>query len=129
MKKVITYSIFSLLSLILPLATSAQCYINNKPVPCDQGAIKWILGGSIVFMVVMVIISILFFIFWLVMFIHAISKPIENRVLWIVLMIILGIPVSIVYYFVVKRKFNKEQIQPSAQPQPPVPPQNPTTPA
>jgi amino acid transporter len=128
MKKIITASILSLLSLILPLAASAQCYLNDKPVPCDEltkGAGKWIIGGGIVFLIIMVIISILAFIFWLVMLIHAASKPIDNKVLWIVLMVLLGIPVSIIYYFIVKRKFDKGQVLP---PQPPVAPQSPIQP-
>jgi len=128
MKKIITSSIFSILSLALPIMASAQCYLNDKAVPCDEltkGAGKWIIGGGIVFMIIMAIISILAFILWLVMLIHAASKPIDNKVLWIVLMVIIGIPVSIIYYFVVKRKFDKGQVQP---PQPPVQPPTPAAP-
>lgn len=131
MKKIITSSIFSLLSLVLPLAASAQCYLNGKSIPCDEltkGAGKWIIGGSIVFFIIIVIISILAFIFWLVMLIHAASKPVDNKVLWIVLMIIIGLPVSIIYYFIVKRKFDKGQVQPPVQPQPPIQPQTPIAP-
>lgn len=51
------------------------------------------------------------FIFWIITLIHAITKPIENRGMWIVLMIFTGVIGSILYYFLEMREFNKKAMQ------------------
>lgn len=48
-------------------------------------------------------LSLVGFVFWLVMLIHACSNNIPNKVLWIVLLFLFGIIAAIVYYFAVKR--------------------------
>jgi hypothetical protein len=71
--------------------------------------------------IVLGIIGIASFVFWLLMFIHAVSKPIENKALWIVILIFTGAIGAIVYYFVVKKKFD---LQEKSKTQPPsVPPE------
>jgi hypothetical protein len=76
--------------------------------------------------IVLGMIGIASFVFWLLMFIHAASKPIENKVLWIIILIFTGVIGAIVYYFVVKKKFDlqeKSKIQPpSVPPEAPAPP-------
>ena len=82
-----------------------------------------VLGG---FFIVMMVILVVLFALWLWMIIHAASKPIENKAMWIVLMVLVGPIVSIVYYFVVKRKMDKQEVivvpQQPQQPMPPVAP-------
>jgi len=56
------------------------------------------------------------------MLIHAVSKPIENKALWIIILVFTGVIGAIIYYFVVKRKFDlqeKERIHSSETPPPP----------
>ena len=53
------------------------------------------------------------FVFWLVMLIHACSNDIPNKVLWIVLLFLFGIIAAIVYYFAVKRHCTTNYIPPA----------------
>lgn len=48
-------------------------------------------------------LSLVCFVFWIIMLVHACSNNIPNKVLWIVLLFLFGIIAAIVYYFVVKR--------------------------
>lgn len=72
---------------------------------------------------VVLIFSLAAFIFWLLMLIHAASKKIKNKTMWIVLLAV-SVPLSmffplaflivaVVYYFVIKRKFSKNNNQDS----------------
>jgi len=51
-------------------------------------------------------------IFWLVMLIHAAHKPIENRVMWLILLVLIGPIGALIYYFAVKRKFKNQEMPP-----------------
>lgn len=108
-----------LASLALPFVASAQCYLNDQEVPCEQlkGAFGWIAGIGLLFGLIVLVTTL----FWLWMLVHAATKPIENKVVWIILMVVFGPLVSLIYYFMVKRKFS----EPSA---PQVPPVGPTVP-
>lgn len=72
-------------------------------------------GGSLGFLVVVGIGLVLFvaflsiacLVFWIVMLIHAISKPIKSKALWILILLLFGILGAIVYYFAVKRGFKE----------------------
>ena len=55
-------------------------------------------------------------VFWILMIVHAATKPVENKVIWIVIMILTGIIGALVYYFAVKRKFNKPSVPPTSTP-------------
>ena len=90
-----------------------RCTVNGKEVPCDE--MKSFLGGlGLGSFVVVSVIGLISFIFWLMMLIHAIKKPIESKPVWIILMILTGIFGAIIYYFAVKRGFDKK-VPPSPQ--------------
>ncbi len=95
---------------LIPLAVFAQakCTVNGVEAPCPEGlkVAGWAVAGFGIFAIGMLVVSIAAFVFWLMMIIHAASKPIENKPLWIVLIVLTGIIGAIVYYFVVKRKFS-----------------------
>lgn len=107
-------------------ALAATCKLNGEEIPCDQladGAAKFVgfgFGLFALFSLLMLAGSI----FWIMMVVHAASKPIENRAMWIVILIFTGIIGAIIYYFVVKRNF-KEGVAPVA---PMTPPTTPSTP-
>jgi len=109
--KIMRHVFVSGLGLFLPLLASAQCFVNDKEVPCPEVP-TGVIAGLGVFFVLMLIIGLIGLIFWFWMLIHAIMKPIENKAMWIILMIIFQIPVSIVYFFVVKRKFQDPPVAP-----------------
>ncbi len=46
-----------------------------------------------------------FFVFWIKMIIHAASHEVENKTVWIIVLVVFGFLAAIAYYFVVKRKF------------------------
>jgi len=60
---------------------------------------------------VLFLVGIAAFIFWIVMLVHAASHPVENKAMWIILMVFTGVIGSLIYYFVVKRKFAKQIAQ------------------
>jgi magnesium-transporting ATPase (P-type) len=111
--------------LVQRTALAATCSLNGRDIPCDQlgegfgKAIGLGFGALALFFVLTIAASI----FWIMMIIHAASKPIENRPMWIVILVLTGLLGAIVYYFVVKRNF-KEGMAPSVMPptQPPVQP-------
>lgn len=78
---------------------------------------KGLVGSFLGFMIVMAILSIVLTIFWIMMLIHACTKDIENKVLWIVLLAFFGYIAAIVYYFMVKRPFIEKPAQPAPVPQ------------
>ena len=53
-------------------------------------------------------------IFWIIMLVHIVSKPVKNKFLWVFLLVFTGIVGALIYYFVVKRKFNKQVPLPSS---------------
>lgn len=98
-----------MLSLFSQIAfAQGTCTLNGQEVPCDEVTkqLAGFLGLGVGFMILAAVIGIACFIFWLMMLIHAASKPIENKAMWIILMVLTGIVGAIIYYFVVKRKFN-----------------------
>ncbi len=105
-----------------PAATStANCTVNGQPVPCDKifGTAGTFLGIGFALLVLFAVIGVLAFIFWLIMLIHAISKPIHDKALWIIILLLFNLIGAIVYYFAVKRHFSM------AAPANPVPPATP----
>lgn len=86
-----------------------NCFVNGKEVPCAEAIaqFKSAVGLGIGAIVGLVALGLTAFVFWLMMLIHAASKPIENKAMWIIILIFTGIFGAIVYYFVVKRKFSK----------------------
>jgi hypothetical protein len=113
MKKTIQGAAATLAGLMLPLATLAQsaCKVNGKEIPCEDvyKVAKPFIGLGIGLFAVFAIVGIFFTIFWIWMLIHAATKNIENKALWIILLIIFQGLAAIVYYFAVKRPFDKNQ--------------------
>jgi hypothetical protein len=107
MKK-ITASLTSILGVFVPLLAKAKCTVNGKDVPCDEffADFGWVFLaiGAFVFALIG---------FWLWMLIHAIKNNIPNKILWIVLLLFPSINglAAIVYYFMIKRKFDGGEMQ------------------
>lgn len=83
-----------------------ECTLHGKKVNCDKLVEEWVglLKMWFTALIIFWIVSLIGFIFWLMMLIHAIWAPIDNKALWI--LIILFVPFwFILYYFLVKRKF------------------------
>jgi hypothetical protein len=113
MKKIIQGVIISFAGLMLPLATLANegCRLNGREVPCEDlyKAAKPFIGLGIGLFAFFALVGLLLTIFWIWMIVHAATKNIENKALWIILLIIFGFLAAIVYYFAVKRPFDKNQ--------------------
>jgi hypothetical protein len=61
---------------------------------------------GIIIILLILIISIVFIIFWIFMLINAIKRDFKNsneKIIWILVIILTGIIGAIIYYFVVKR--------------------------
>lgn len=89
--------------------TTTGCELNGEPIPCEELTKQFggLFAGLGVMMIVIPIIALVGFIFWLMMVIHAASNPIENKALWIIVLIFTGVFGAIIYYFAVKRHFGK----------------------
>lgn len=89
---------------------AARCSANGVEIPCDElghrvgGFISWGIG----IILLLLAIGIWAFVFWIMMIVHAATKPIEDRGMWVILMVFAGIIGALIYYFVVKRKFDKQ---------------------
>lgn len=98
---------------MLPLAALAEgvCKVNGKDIPCEDlyRTAKPFIGWGIGLLAFFALIGLLLTIFWIWMIVHAATKNIENKALWIIMLIIFGHLAAIVYYFAVKRPFDKNQ--------------------
>lgn len=111
MKNKIVVSI--LISLLLSagyfVSAKMECSLDGEEIPCDVmgEAAKWIFGAGLI----AVVISLIFFlagtVLWISMIAHASSRPIENKKFWIAFIILFGAIGAVIYYFTVKRKFDK----------------------
>jgi len=85
--------------------------------------------GLIIFWLIFMLISILFFAFWIWMLVDCVKRDFDQKVLWIILILVLGWIGAIAYYFVVRRKNGKASEITPTQTAPPVvqPPALPTS--
>ncbi len=89
-----------------PISTHATCKLNWQEVNCAQmaeAAKSWLsigLWGFLIFWVLFLLGGI----FWLVMLIHAISNPIPNKAVWIIVIFFGSLFGAIIYYFVIKKR-------------------------
>lgn len=88
-------------------ATTAKCTLNGQQIPCEElgKQIKGVLGWGIGALIAIAVVGIWATVFWILMIVHAAKNEIENKAMWIILMVFTGIIGTIIYYFVVKRKF------------------------
>jgi len=87
--------------------SKSTCIVNGKEVDCAVMADDiWIFFGNILqYGLILGVIGLLSTIFYIWMLVHAISKPIPNKVVWILVIFFLSPIGMIVYYFAIKRKF------------------------
>lgn len=92
----------------------AKCTVNGREVPCEVVGeqIKRALGWAVVLFVIFAALVIWATVFWIMMIVHAANHNVENKAMWIILMVFTGIIGALIYYFAVKRKFNKQQVPP-----------------
>jgi len=88
----------------------AKCTVNGREVPCEEAArqLKTFLGFGLGALVLVFAIIIAAAVFWIMMLVHAASHQIDNKAMWIILMVFTGIIGALAYYVVVKRKFNQK---------------------
>lgn len=87
--------------------SAGKCTVNGQQVPCEEAGrqIKSFLGWGLGFFAFSAAVGIAITVFWITMIVHAASHQIENKAMWIILMVFTGIIGTLTYYFVVKRKF------------------------
>ncbi|MFA7654289.1 MAG: PLDc N-terminal domain-containing protein [Candidatus Magasanikbacteria bacterium] len=102
------------------LAQEAACKLNGQEVPCDKmlekagGVVGWGIGMILLIGLIFFGLGIFCFVFWLLMLIHAASKPINDKVVWVLVIVFTGIIGALIYYFVVKKEFDKKIQHPVA---------------
>lgn len=117
MLKTITKSaVFSSLTLgLLTIANqvafaAAKCTVNGQEVDCAElgNQVKGFLGWGIGIFILFAALGIWATVFWIMMIVHAVKHNVENKAMWIILMVFTGIVGALIYYFVVKRKFSNQ---------------------
>ena len=90
----------------------SPCYLNGRMVPCEQlaNATKGFLGYGLAMFGIVLVLGLLSTIFWIMMIVHVATKPVENKAMWIILMVLTGVLGSIIYYFAVKRPFDQQAL-------------------
>ena len=68
---------------------------------------KQLLGAGIGLTLLFAAISIAALVFWIMMIVHAASHNINNKAIWIILMVLTGIIGALIYYFAIKRPMNE----------------------
>lgn len=116
MLKIITKSMFFLLALSLMIAINQVALATEEYVFNGQevnyaglenkvkGILGWALGGFLVIFALVICSTV----FWIMMIVHAAKHEVENKAMWIILIVFTGIIGALIYYFVVKRKFSKQ---------------------
>ena len=85
---------------------AGKCTVNGQEVDCAElgnkikGFLGWGIGGFLLFAV----LGIWATVFWIMMIVHATKHDVENKAVWIILMVLTGIVGALIYYFAVKRK-------------------------
>jgi len=74
----------------------------------DSGGLSGFLALGVFLILFIVFIVFASIIFWILMLIHAITKPIKTKAVWILILLLFGIIGAIIYYFTVKREFDKK---------------------
>ncbi len=73
-------------------------------------AMAGLLVGGVVFMLFIVALSIASIVFWIIMLVDCVQrnfKKSDERIIWILVIVLAGAIGALVYYFVVKRKAKK----------------------
>lgn len=117
------------------------CTLNGQPIDCGELADKAapFLGIGIGLIVLFVILSIVVFVYWLLMLLHAIRHNSPDRTLWIVVLVVsllmgLALIGAVVYHLAEKKKAEQagqppvSPMQSPASPQAPQPPEPPQPP-
>ena len=89
-----------LFSLLQP--AFAQCTLNGEDVPCeDMPAWFWAIWP------VFCCVGVVFLAFWVWMLVDAIKNKSDNQMIWIIVLLLVGVPGAIVYFFMGRGKGTK----------------------
>lgn len=93
-----------------------RCMVDGEEVPCDETTTQavtkttTILSWGLVLIIVGAIIIIWMIVFWIMMLVHAIKHEKENKAIWVIVMVITSFFGALAYYFIVKRKLDKDLV-------------------
>jgi hypothetical protein len=93
--------------------TAGGCYVNGEPASCAQA------GGIVAaIMIPMLLVFAVLGVFWLISLVHLIKHDdVPNRVVWLILHFVgLGPLAGIIYFFAVKRPYDKNHATPPVAP-------------
>lgn len=91
---------------------NGDCYIDGVLQSADQCAA--ISGAGLLLilglMLPLILLGIALFVWWIISLVHVLSNAdVENRVLWIVLILLFGTIMAPIYYFAAQRPYNKSK--------------------
>ena len=101
LKKILIFALAFLSTLQIVFG---QCTVNGEEVPCDD-VVPFFLGVTAVFGILFLVCAV----FWIWMLIDCLKREFNDKVLWILILLLTGILGAILYYFLVKRKGTESQ--------------------
>lgn len=111
---------------LLAQTAQSQCTLNGQPIDCAElvQKAKPFIGLGIGILAVIIIISIISFVFWLLMLIHAIQHKSPNRDTWIIVLAVsfvtgFSLVGALVYFFAEKKKAELPTLPTNQQPDSP----------
>lgn len=104
-------------------SAASECRLNGEVVDCSE--ISGFLWAGFGFLGVILVIGLIMGIFWLWMLIHAISHNIENKAIWILIILVTGPIGALIYYIAIKKNLAIESQIPTEN-FPPTPPKTPS---
>ncbi len=97
---------------------ASKCSVNGQEVSCEALAdqAQGLLGWGIGIMILLAILGLVSTVFLIMMLVHAAKHNVDNKPMWIILMVFTGVVGALIYYFVEKRKFDAHMMAPSVSP-------------
>ncbi len=109
---------YSALTRFAQTSSGTTCELNGEVVSCDElleEAGGFLAVGGILFLIFF-IIGLVGLVFWVISLIHVLSNEVDNKAMWIVLLLLLGSLGGIIYFFAVRRPFEAAKKEGGAAP-------------
>lgn len=92
---------------LLPSVLAAKCYKYGKEVPCSE--LKGVFAAFGIIFVIVIILALLSCVFWIWMLIDCLQREFDEKLVWVLLIVLTGILGAVLYYFIVKRKERRKK--------------------
>lgn len=82
----------------MPIFLIILSFLVSAQVPEQKS-----LTGIFIFIIVLIVFVLVLGVFWIWMLIDCIKREFDNKALWIIIIVLIGVLGAIIYYFAIKR--------------------------